>query len=171
MQPGVKKWFYTGAGFGAGAMLILALIVAAFIWYSYPKAKTWDTKSITARFEDAGSSDSDRHVFLSYSLQNNTSDDITLTDRDITTLVNLERQKSGRQTDENVKLDLPIFIPAKHSVLSLVHLQSYKIPGTGPVTRDAAEKYVRENFTNLAGFSIFERTLKLEISLPKPVAR
>lgn len=121
----MKKWLCIGFGFGVGVALTLVLIAEGWAWYEN-RPRPWKKDAIVASFTDAQATADDRHIFLSYALVNKTDNDITLSDGDVISSVNLLRQKSTYQQDDQIKLDFPIFIPANHSVIAVVNLPGYK---------------------------------------------
>jgi hypothetical protein len=67
MTDGWKKWFWRSAGFGSGAVLMLAVIAASVIWWiDRPKpSKPWNTKAISAEYDYTTTEGDDNNIVFS----------------------------------------------------------------------------------------------------------
>jgi hypothetical protein len=161
------KWLAIGVGFGIGASLTLVGALAVQSWYA-SRPKPWNKDAITAQLTDARPSSPDGHISLWYSFRNNTDRDITLTEGDTIAMVRLLKQSSSLQTD-HIKIDLPLFIPAGHSIIGILHLLMYKLPVDKELNDENAMTQVR-SYTNFAGFTVMVPSLRYEVTLPGPAS-
>ncbi len=168
MVAGFKKWSAIGIGVGAGLAVMLTALVGGYLWYEN-RPKPWNKEAVSCTFRSADASKAGRQIYLTYAVENHTDRDITISEGDTASLVNLEREKSSYQQDEEIKLALPLFIPSKHSVVAILNLPSYKVPPDVSLDEDGAvERYIVEKFKNFGGFTIFVKPLRLELLFPKP---
>jgi hypothetical protein len=157
VNHGVKKWLSVGAGLGAGAVLMLGLIIGCIIWYS-SRPKPWDQKSLKANSEVLWSFTEDsnsprgkfENVSFLYVVQNTTNRDITVSSP-VTIMLNPE---SGDLTELPANLyhvQFPNFIPAGRSV---------QIELDAPVWWYTAGRG--------KGFILYDHVNHYQINLPEP---
>ena len=81
MNQSFKKWVGIGAGFGAGAVLMLVLAFLVFQWYTL-RPKQWDERALRAKFvEPVYMIDEQlkvKNIELNYIVTNATPSDYTL---------------------------------------------------------------------------------------------
>lgn len=175
-----KRIVLIGFSFGAGLAVVSAVIVGGFLWYNSrpnPPA-TWNTEPIKASFDRVTTDGSDNHFSFSYVLENTTDYDYELNEfSNHVLMARLKRQKGLSQVGDAVKVDYPIYIPAKQRLSIHVNLLG---PYTYPkrlrrnASREEREKhnqevakYVNENMGNLDGFVLFDKEHHYQIDLPK----
>ena len=176
----LKRWIITGVSFGAGAAVIIALIICGYLWYSSKQKppKPWDTKAITAIYDSVYTEGENNYFVFYYTLQNNTDFDYNLSDlTNITLMGKLKKQKSltGKKTDEFLKPDYPILIPAKQRIRFALHLG---YPYDKTLKKDASEEeeakykkdieaYANKKLSNLDGFVLFDELKRYQIEFSK----
>jgi len=174
----VKKWLCIGAGFGAGAVLMVALLLGGITWYS-SRPKPWNKTAIKATYDAVNLEDDDRHLEFYYVLENATESDYTLQESSTAPITGrLKKEKSlTPPMGMEIQITYPVFIPAKQRARYRISLPSYKYPGgwlkDNPTEeeRDGYEKeisaYVGQKLGNLDGFVLFDETNRYEIDFPK----
>lgn len=170
----IKRWIITGLSFGAGFAITLAIIIGLFIWHEN-KPKPWDTKAITSIYDTADiEGDNSTFVFY-YTLQNNTDKDYTINDAsDFVLLSKLKRQNSlsGTNTQDLLKIDTPILLPAKQRLRFAIHLgYPYENKSIVGPTKEDKEKfrkeiglYLQKEIPNLNGYVLFDKTNRYQIN-------
>jgi hypothetical protein len=159
-----------GAGFGAGAVITLMLVVGIWAWYqSLPtpwnesalsvvssEATGWrlGERPANAKFKFASFS-------LTYALQNNTAQDITLAEN-----VVIMRLAKGKTLEQIAfKPYSSYFIPA-HQRAEF----SMKLEVGCPLYPGTIFSCFNDNFGSADGFVLFDHSQRLEVFLPKPAA-
>ena len=176
----LKHWIITGASFGAGLAITLALIIGGYLWYSSkPKPpKPWDTKAITATYDRVDTEGDNNTIVFYYILQNNTDYDYHIVDASNVTLMDkLEKQKSlsWGKSDQFLKFDYPLLLPAKQRLRFAIHLDyPYNKKIKAEATKDEIEKYrkalsgfLKEETPNLNGFAMFDELNRYQIDFPR----
>jgi hypothetical protein len=148
----VKKWLLIGAGFGAGAVLMAALLVGGGAWYSSRK-KTWNVTAIHTSFSaDVYTVDENCNVIgmqIRYLVENKTSKDYTLPEH---TFMILDSDGLSTSVSGKYKLEHACFIPAGNKVKCSVIV---------PVDYDTDN--------SLTGFVIFDPSSRYKVEFPKPL--
>jgi hypothetical protein len=177
-----KRPLIVGIGWGLGTALGLAILLGAFFWYeSRPKPpkppKPWDTASIKADYDRADTEGDNNTIVVYYTLENTTDFDYRVDDsHDITMNGKLEKQHSLSPFSVSgfSKIDYPILVPAKKRVRFAVHIE-YRYPEKEKrhadleerkKYREAVEKYVSDELSNLDGFDLLDETNRYEIIFP-----
>lgn len=175
-----KRPLLIGVGWGVGTAVGLVVLLGAFFWYeSRPKPpkppKPWDSVSIKAQYDDAGTEGDKNYVVFNYTLENTTDFDYRVEDaHNITTSAKLHEQNNLSPFGEAGKIDYPIFVPAKKRVRFAIHI-NYRYPVKQKENpnleerikyREAVEKYVMDEFSNLDGFDLLDETNRYEIIFP-----
>ena len=150
-----KKWLFVGAGFGAGAALFAAAVLACVLWYS-SRPKLWNNRDIKATFStplyDVNDGNSSIAAMeLEYVIENNTPNDFTLTSQQTFFLQDggaLRKSVTG-----NYKLADQCFVPAKNKVKCEISV---------PADFDTARA--------VEGFALFDDATRYSIIFPKPTS-
>jgi len=177
-QKAWHKWLVIGVSGGVTLAIIVALIMAAVIWYLSRPAR-WDTSAVSEIWSEAHEhvmpkEDEWRHAdfLLDYALQNNTGKDITIPVK-VTIMKRLTN--GGVLTDySNVaKPYAATFLPAhQRAQLSVkmefgcdtVDLKTGKI-----LEKEDPERCLARAFADSNGLVLFDYDNHLEIALSKPV--
>jgi hypothetical protein len=153
-QPSkLNKSLVINAGFGAGAVVMLALIVGGVIWYT-SRPRSWNATAIQASFsQEAYSVDGDSNVIgtnLDYTVNNTTANDYTISGTD--TFMIVEPDAMHPSASGKYKIGEPCFVPAGHKVKCSVSVDP-------------------EFDTSFAieGFVIFDKVNRYKIVFPKPL--
>jgi hypothetical protein len=176
----VKRWIITGASFGGGLAIVLALIIGGYLWYeSKPRPpKPWDNKAITANYDFVDTEGEKNTIVFYYTLQNNTDFDYRIVDASSVTLMSkLEKTKSlsGTKNDDFLKIDFPILLPAKQRARFAIHFNyPYEKKSRGEATQDEREKYrkelaafLKEKAPNLNGFALFDELNRYQVDFAR----
>lgn len=171
-----------GAGFGAGAVITLMLVVGIWAWYQ-SRPTPWNEAALSVvsseatemfTFSPKGKVFSDvkfAGFSLTYVLQNNTARDITLAEN----VVIMERLAKGRTLEQIgfAKPQSSYFIPAHQRAEFSMGLDV----GCTDYSQDnvAHERDPKvcfnDNFGPADGFVLFDHTQRLEVFLPKPALK
>lgn len=164
---------------GVGCAVTLSAIVGTWAWYSSrPTApKPWDTKSLTATFDEIRVEGEQNHLVFYYAVENHTDTDYKLDDVSAVethTTAKLARSNSYSLFRKNPGIRLPVFIPAhKRALFPLEITYSYQKAEDRNATstqrsefRNAVKNYVNTEMPNLDGFSLFDESLRYEIDFP-----
>ena|SRR5258708_33335875 len=185
---GRKILVLRAAGFGGGFAVVMAAIVAGWVWYQGrpAKPKPWDPKAIVATFDypDTESGEPEEPngfrpetIILYYTLENTTGIDYYLPPREqLEVDGRLQREKSLSRSSNLVTLDKEqVFIPAKQRKRFGLHLH-YPVTenfGPDPKTKEEYRKkwkliadYMKKEFSNLDGLVVFDSTNRYQINLP-----
>lgn len=181
-MPTWKRIFLKAAGFGVGITLALAVLASGLYWYSTrPKPpKPWNTKAIRATYYNVTTSGSGAglKIDFGYILENTTDRDYSLDEFPKPHIaVKLEDTQSlAELNDENLKLRLPIYIPAHQKVRIYVEVPPYglttEFPGNAASEGDLEKfhllvaQHVSQHMENLGGFEIFDESTRYQIDLP-----
>jgi hypothetical protein len=173
-----KKILLWAVGIGAGFAITAALIVGGFMWWSNrpPKPKPWNQNAITAKFDTLDVQGQDNHVYFSYTLENHTDSDFTLTDNSGVHLgASLKRGNSiSFSNDDYLSTTYPIYIPAKHNVRVVLNI---KYPYNAPISQYATDDEksdwktklagtIVKEMTNLDGFVLMDDASRYQINFP-----
>jgi len=177
----LKRLAIVSASLGAGAVVMSAVLVALFTWYSSRPnpPKPWDAKAITATFDYPETEKVALNaptIVLYYTLQNKTDLDYRLPKRDLLEVTaRLKREKSLTGGPELLTEDESVFIPAKQRRRFAIHLK-YPIEddlGPDPKSKDDHRRrwkliadFMKTNLSNLDGFVIFDPERRYQIDLP-----
>jgi hypothetical protein len=170
-----KRWLVKSLGFGAGSALVLAILACISFWYiSRPKPpKPWNRSAIKAayyRVESKGDA-----VDFQYVLENTTTEDLRLTeaDRPDVGVKIADTNSLFGFGSENVKLLLPIYVPAKHRTRVAIEISGYRLDATDPgvsATKEERDNYHKKvveqiglKMPNLGGFEVFINSGRLEM--------
>lgn len=169
-----KRLFIRSAGFGSGFAVLFVFCAFAIRWYeSRPKPpKPWNQMAITARFDRAQISEEQTYQIY-FVLQNTTEEDYRL-EESSGTVIDAKLSKGALSyCSECIKLDYPIYIPAKQSLQISINFR-YHFPKTLP--KETAEErkalhkevaaYLTSDLPGLDGFVIFDQEKRYEINLP-----
>ena len=181
MKPWQKLAIISACG-GAALALVIALVAGGYLWYeARPKPpKPWNNTAVKASFDYLSTEGKTNTFDFCYTLQNTTPRDYEVDNRaELSVAGRLLREKSlsfESDGERFVRPDLPIFIPSGQRLRFVIHLD-YPYPGKDLPSgasaedrkkyREALNKFVNENLTNLNGFVLFDKTHHYEIVLPK----
>jgi hypothetical protein len=175
-----KRPFLIGAGWGLGTVFGLAIALGGFLWYqSRPRPpkppKPWDSASIKAQYDDVDTEGDKHTIVFNYTLENTTDFDYQIEDsHNVIMTAKLQRQNDLSPFGVLEKIDYPIFAPAKKRVRFPIHLgYPYPVQGTANANgeerrkhREAVEKYVVDELSNLDGFDLLDEANRCEIIFP-----
>lgn len=114
-----------------------------------------------------------------YVLENTTTEDLRLTeaDRPDVAVKTADTNSLFGFDSENVKLLLPVYVPAKHRTRVEIKISGYRLDATDPgvnATKEERDNYHKEvaeqialKTPNLEGFEVFINSGRLEIDMPK----
>ena len=177
-QKASHKWLVIGVSGGATLAIVVALIIAAVIWY-FSRPARWNTNAVSEIWSEAHETldlkdDELRHAgfSLDYALQNNTGQDSTIP---VNAKIMKRLTNGGVLTDySNVaKPYAATFLPAyQRAQLSVnlrygcdtVDLKTGKVLEKGDPERCFARAFADSN-----GLVLFDYDNHLEIALSKPV--
>lgn len=172
-----KRPLLIGVGWGLGTVVGLAVLLGGFLWYrSRPKPpKPWNTSAVKAEYDLAETEGDSNTIVVRYTLENTTEFDYRAYEgQDVMMSSKLKEQKSLLPTANLLKIDYPIFVPAKKRVDFKVHI-AYPCPEKEKPEDDAdqrkkyhqaVEKYMEDKFGNLDGFDLLDETKRYEIIFP-----
>jgi hypothetical protein len=174
-----KQWLLTGLGVGIGFAFTLAAIAGVYLWHaSRPQAqKPWNKSAIKASFLQIDTETDG--VSFHYVVENTTDSDVRLTEADKPDVAAVISEADALVgfNGQNVKLMLPLYIPAKHKSRVTVELLGYKLdavyPGFNATDAErskyhkAVEQEVSSRFPKLGGFEVFIDNGRFEIDMPK----
>ncbi len=173
---GWKRLLIKAAGFGAGFALMLCLIAGVGFWYwNRPKPpKPWNNKAIKAEYYNARAVDDNRLAFA-YVLENTTDTDYSLDTETLIQVTGFLEDTGSVIVGNDIKLNYPVFVPAKHKSKIVVTTPDYGF--SGRIMENASDdqrhafnlsvsKHVALKMANLNGFTIFDELNKYEIVLP-----
>lgn len=176
-----KRLVIISASAGAGFALTLALIVGGLRWYdTRPKPlKPWNTTAIKAAFDSVTTEGEENNLVFSYVLENTGDSDYRL-EGDSLVSVRAKAKEQNSLTPPSktyLKLDFPVFIPARQRTLFLIHLPTRRYYGGDGASDDSEtgrEKYrkviaafVSEKMSNLDGFVLFDEGHRYQINFPR----
>src|SRR5262245_23435902 len=111
----MKKSLVISAGFGAGAVLMLALVVGGVLWYT-SRPRSWNATAIQASFsQETYSVDADSNVVgtgLDYTVNNTTETDYTVSGTN--TFMIVEPDAMHPSASGKYKIAEACFVPAGH---------------------------------------------------------
>jgi hypothetical protein len=181
MNEGFRKWFWRSAGFGAGAVLMLAILTGAVIWWvDRPKPpKPWNTKAIRAEYDYVSTAGDKNNIEFYYTLINDTDLDYRVSGGgDVDLSVKLGRENSISQPskgdDNSMKGDFPIFVPAHGRARFGIHIaypysEKYDDKATDDEKHDwgtTLAKYITSELNNIDGFVMFDSVERYEVAFP-----
>src|SRR5262245_60834304 len=152
-QSPSKKSLVISVGFGAGAVLMLALIVGSLLWYT-SRPRSWNATAIQASFsQETYSVDADSNVIamgLDYTVNNTTETDYTVSGTN--TFMIVEPDAMHPSASGKYKIAEARFVPAGHKEKCSVSVDP-------------------EFDTSFAieGFVIFDKAYRYKIVFPKPL--
>ena len=160
---------------GAGVVVALALITAAFIWYSsLPEPpKLWNAKALIVSEPPSISSDGESVTFI-YKIANATPSDYKIESAgEVRMMARLwDGRLTGPISERGLKLGVPVFIPVGQR--STLHFDIFfgGIPTKGASESDKdyqgrLNNFLQEKYADIAGFSIFDERNRYQIDLPK----
>ena len=175
-----KRPLLVGIGWGVGTAIGLAAVVGAIVWYSNRPSqpappKPWNSSAITAEYDYAGTEGDSNEVVVYYTLENVTDFDYRVEDgQNMMMSAKLEKEKELSPFNEVQKIDYPIFVPAKKRVRFAIHLNyPYTVKEKDNADanerrayRQAVEKYIADEPSNLDGFDLLDETNRYEIVFP-----
>lgn len=179
-MPTWKKVFLRSAGFGAGFAVALAVMIGIFAWNeSRPKPpRPWDASAIKAKYYRVSTS-SDSQLEFEYILENTTDLDYKLEEYSGARIAGRLGDTGGFVgfgDKENIKLEVPVYIPAHNKTRITVKLPAYgyekRYPGNTATQEEihayyvGVAEHVSAKLANLNGFSIFDDGNRYQIDLP-----
>ena len=179
-MAGWKKALLIGVGWGIGTVVGLAVVVGTYIWYdNRPKPpvppKPWNLSAIKADYDYAYTEGDNNNIIVYYTLENTTDFDYRVEDgQNVLMSAKLEKQNNLSPFGGRGRVDYPIFVPAKKRVRFAVHL-SYPYSVKEKINADteerkkyrqAVEKYITDELSNLDGFDLLDETDRYEIIFP-----
>ncbi len=182
-MPLWKRILLGAAGFGAGAVVAIAIVVALFFWYkSRPvKPKPWNRSAITAEYYRVSATDQpDSKLEFQYVLENKTDKDYELQKYSAPKIAaRLEDTNSltGFADENQIVLELPVFVPAHQKTRITITMPSYGFSAlTHPTSSSTAEErrkyraevaaHVTKQLSNLNGFVLFDESKRYQVDLP-----
>lgn len=174
-----KRWLIKSFGFGAGFAFVIVALAGISFWYSLrPKVqKPWNRSAITASYY--GVRPKENILEFDYILENNTAEDIRLTEAD---KVDLALKVADTNSlagfgNDHVKLSMPVYIPTKHKTRIAIELSGYSVDVADPganATRQERKAYsnkvaeqVALRIPNLGGFEMFISNGRMEVDMPR----
>ncbi len=166
------------AAFGAGAALIFTLVAAGRAW-NESRPRPWNATAVTSEFDSADVEGDGKTLVLSYVLYNHRDRDFRVDDMSGVTLAGRreEQQDLTFASEATIRLDVPVFIPPKERARAVIHL-AYPCPGirlepdttaeNRKVNRSQVADCLQSEFSNLAGFVLFDDRDRIRIDFPKP---
>lgn len=180
MNLTVKKWICISTGFGAGAVLMVALLLGGIAWYS-SRPVPWNRNALSIVWSEAYETfDLDpktrqlKHAdfWLNFALQNNTARDITIPE-DATIMKRL--LKGGALADATAaKLHRSCFIPAYQRAevsIQLAYACTEEDLKTGAVRDRDSRVCFNEALADSDGLVLFDHINRIQVALPKPGLR
>jgi hypothetical protein len=178
-----KRLAIVSASAGAGLAVTMALIVGGLLWYSsrpHPP-KPWNTSALKATYDYIDTEGDKRTIVFYYTLENKTDADYKVESGvNATIALHLQRQDSlSVERDESyVKIDYPLFVPAKQRSRFAIHLLAYPYQGKEVLKADASLEerrsfrkalagYVSKDMGNLDGFVLLDEANRYQINFPK----
>ena len=172
-----KRLLLISASFGAGLAVLLSLIFWGVLWYQQ-LPKEWNKSAIMATYDGLDTEGKEKTFVFYYTLENNTKSDYSfMKGSDVVIMAKLKEQKSlSGGLDDLLTVDSPIFLPSKQRLRFPIHLKYYyKGKAVKPDAdsegrkkyRKELEAYVKENFTNLDGFVLFDKESRYQIEFPR----
>jgi hypothetical protein len=175
-----KRPLIIGIGWGFGTAFGVMFLVGGFLWYqSRPKPpkppKPWNTVAFKADYDMADTDGDDNNIVIYYTLENATDFDYRIEDsHDIAISGKLKDENSLVFSSNLLKIDYPIFLPARKRVRFPIHI-GYPYPvkkNSNADTeerkkyRQGVEKYLTSEMGNLDGFELLEQANRYEIIFP-----
>jgi hypothetical protein len=173
-----KSVFLKSLGAGVGIGIGLAICIGAFAWYSSrpEPEKPWDSKAITASFDQVDTVGEDRHLRFLFALENHTDRDYK-TPTSILQVSAVVDEQGNLTAGGQVKFEEDnIFIPGRQRMLVHLEMPNYKFPGTDALAgdtreerktyRDAVKKYVKDDLPRLYGFAAFDEVSRYRLNFP-----
>lgn len=168
----MKKWLCIGAGFGAGAVLMAALLIGGFTWYSNrPKPeRAWNTTTLKATYHLLSVDEGDRlAVHFSYVVENTTDFDYSLDPKDDISIMTVLPENKGLGGNEEVALASHTFIPAKQKVsITLDKFYDYNesYPKAEKENTEKLTAFMHRRLKELAGFVMFDKRNRYMVKFP-----
>ncbi len=181
-MPLWKRILLRAAGFGAGAVVATAVVVALFFWYTTRpvKLKPWNRGAITADYYRVSTTDQpDSKLEFEYVLENKTDKDYELQKYlapKIAARLEDTNSLTGFAEENEIVLKLPVFIPAHQKTRINISMPSYGFSATTHLTSsstpDERHKYyaeiaahVTKQMSNLNGFVLFDESNRYQVEL------
>ena len=178
MSP-IKRVVLIGASAGAGAVLTLAVIAGAVLWYSSrpERPKQWNPKAIVATFDYPGveGNAGTETIVLYYTLENTTDFDYPMPKKDqLEIAARLRRENSLSGGGELTIDDEDTFLPAKQRRRFAIHIGYPITTALGPNKTKQDQRhqwqiianFMKAEMTNLNGFVIFDPAQRYQIEFP-----
>jgi len=173
-----KKLAIRAAGFGAASVIIAALLIGSFAWWSRRpvKPKPWNNKAITASFEAMDTEGDNNTITFIYTLQNNTALDYRVSDGGMIHLgAVLKRSKEfSFERGSFLSVDYPFYLPAKSRIRFVLHIRyPYSIKDDLTASDDARHdwetnlcRFANKQFSNLNGFVLLDENTRYQVDMP-----
>ena len=171
------------AGLSLGFGLALG---AGYLWKQWSAPVKWAMTPITATFtkandwdvvDDKGIPIGSGHFELEYVLANHTEADYRITQPDSVTI--MAKRDGSYVAVTDASLNLPLFIPSKHSVVVRLNVPYSGILDRAPAQAAGESRaavpgldttssaLLRHKLGDTSGFAIFDSTMKYRIDLPR----
>jgi len=173
-----KRIVLNSAGLGGGFALVAAVILGVCIWWGSRPArpKPWNTTAITATYDDVRTEGETNTVAFDYTLQNNTDQDLRISDGTNVQVAAHLRQSNALSfsKQDTITTTYPIYVPAhsrSHFTIGLAYPTPMKGDSDAPddVRHDAQTKlaqYIVKNLNNIDGLVLMDDITKYQINLP-----
>lgn len=175
MSPSWKRTVLVALAISLGLSLAVAVVIGVLAWYR-SRPLPWNNEAIKATFDFINTENERNTTVFGYTLENKTRVDYRMQQRsDILIMSKLKRQKSLVSSDEDIKVDLPVFIPPGERLDFRIHLGlSYPHkPKAGQTFEEQREyqkrvgDFVNRELGNLDGFVIYDKVNRYQINFPK----
>ena len=129
LMPLWKRLVLISASAGAGVAVTLLLIIGGHNWYQ-SRPKPWDTSAVKATFHYIDTEGVNTTLVFMYTLENTTDFDYRLPDKSrAVVMAKLKKEKSLSDDSGYIKVDYPVFVPAKQRLRFFIHIPySYTEP-------------------------------------------
>ena len=170
------------AAFGAGSVLMLAVLTAGWYRYESRPARPWDRTAISAQFDCVDVEGEGHTLVFSYTVYNHTDRDYRINGPSNITLAGRRGEQrdlvfSVSGSESILRVDYPVLVPPNERSRVTIHL-GYPCPGlrlepdTSPQNRDTNRSRVSEcvekETGNLAGFVLFDDRERIQVDFPNP---
>lgn len=177
MNLNTRKWLCIGAGFGAGAVLMAALLLGGIAWYS-SRPKPWNSDAIKARYAslELTTGLDNLPVMFGYDLENKTATNYTVGDGSglvvMATLAQgdiLSEAFGQSPASSSVSVSGPPFIPPKgvgRITVRVVYDYPSEFTHNDKSNMDKVAKYVGRRLEEISGYALFDKSNDYRIDLP-----
>src|SRR5215472_16532099 len=168
-MPTWKSILLKAAGFGAGSVVALSIVVASWLWYT-SRPRPWNKDAMKAKFSGLGFQA--RHeafvMEFEYSVENTTNKDYTFPS-DIS-VFRRQQHDAGYASYFDAEVVGNVFIPAKHTMNIKIRVP-YKYEDLNTTfEKDVDDKrtdlFAFRRLNRLDSFALFDKQNKYEIDLP-----